>query len=456
LGRRLFGTDGIRGVANVEPVTPETALRLGRALVQLGRSGVARRQEYVIGKDTRRSGDMLECALAAGICSAGGDARLAGILPTPAIGFLTRNLEAAAGVVVSASHNPFADNGIKFFAHTGFKVLDAVEEEIERLVLGAATDRVGPTAGAVGRIVPIADAAERYMRFVKSTLPPHLRLDGVKMVVDCAHGAAHRVGPAILRDLGAQVVAIGTDPDGENINRGCGALHPERLQATVVSERAQIGIALDGDADRAIRADEHGELVDGDEVLAMTAADMLARGTLRQATVVATVMSNMGLEVALRERGIRLVRVQVGDRNVVEEMRRHGYNLGGEQSGHLLFLDHSTTGDGLIAGLNVARLMIECQRPLSELKRAMVKFPQVLRNVPVKNREDLQAIPAVRQTIERVVAELDDRGRVLVRYSGTEPLVRVMVEGEQAARVEACADEIAAAIRTHVRGAKTT
>jgi phosphoglucosamine mutase len=446
--RPLFGTDGVRGLANAEPVTADTALHLGRALVDLcGQAGV-RRCKVVIGRDTRLSGDMLESALGAGICSAGGDVLRAGVLPTPAIGFLTRSLQADAGVVVSASHNAFQDNGIKFFARTGFKLPDAVEAEIERLVLhDDASAR--PTAQNVGRVIDVADARERYAAFLTSTCPPQLRADGLKIVIDCAHGAAYRVGPEIFQRLGAQVVAIGVSPDGENINQRCGALHPQQVQDAVISERAHIGIALDGDADRALFVDEHGVLVDGDEVLAMIAADMLTHGTLRHATVVATVMSNIGLELALRERGARLVRVQVGDRYVVEEMVRQGYNLGGEQSGHLLFLDHSTTGDGLLAGLAVVRLLVQ-GRPLSELKRAMAKFPQVLVNVPVQRRVQLDTIAPVRLVIERIAAQLNDRGRVLVRFSGTEPLVRVMVEGEQSEQVQAFADEIAAVIQAHM------
>ena len=448
--RRLFGTDGVRGVANVAPVTCEIALRLGRALVQVCKRDSAERCTVVIGKDTRVSGDMLEGALAAGICSAGGDVVLAGVLPTPAIAYLTRCTHADAGAVLSASHNPFEDNGIKLFAHTGFKLPDAVEDEIEQLVRQDETEQRRPTGAAVGRVRSLEDAAERYEAFLCSTNPPGARFSGLKIVIDCAHGAAHRVGPKLFGQLGAEVIPLGVSPDGQNINEGCGALHPQQLRETVLGERAHVGIALDGDADRALFVDERGELVDGDEVLALVAADMLARGTLRQATVVATVMSNIGLELALRDRGARLVRVQVGDRYVVEEMRRHGYNLGGEQSGHTLFLDHSTTGDGLLAGLNVLRLMVEQQRPLSDLKRTMAKFPQVLLNVRVKSREGLDAIPAVREVIDRVTSQLNPRGRVLVRYSGTEPLVRVMVEGEHPDEVQAYANEVAEVIRRHL------
>jgi phosphoglucosamine mutase len=448
--RTLFGTDGIRGVANVEPMTCETVLRLGRALVYHSRQAGAASPRIVIGKDTRLSGDMLERALSAGICSAGGQVLLAGTIPTPAVAYLTRTLQATAGAVVSASHNPFQDNGIKFFAGSGFKLPDEVEQEIERLLLAESAPGSSVDAGALGAARCIDDAESRYVEFLARLVPHQFTLKGLKVVIDCAHGAAHRVGPQILQQLGAGVVAIGVNPDGRNINHESGATHPQRLQELVRAEHAHVGIALDGDADRLILVDETGDVVDGDEVLAMLAAEMLTRGTLKHATVVATVMSNLGLEVALRERGARLLRVQVGDRYVVEAMRQKGYNLGGEQSGHLIFLDHCTTGDGLVAALAVLRLLVERQRPLSELKRAMTRFPQVLLNVRVNARRELDAIEPVQQTLARVRAALDDRGRVLVRYSGTEPLVRVMVEGEDEDRVRTYAEEIAAAIRAQL------
>lgn len=448
--RKLFGTDGVRGLANVEPMTAPTALRLGRAVAQRCRRQGSEGQGIVVGKDTRWSGDMFETAVAAGICSAGVDVLLAGILPTPAIAFLTRSLAAGAGAVISASHNPFHDNGIKLFGPSGFKLSDEVEESIEQLALAADAGGRSPTGRDIGRVSVLDDAGERYKRSLKGCLPAGDTLAGIKMVIDCAHGAAHRVGPEVFRELGARVVAIGTSPDGENINLGCGALHPQRLQEAVQAEGAQLGVALDGDADRAIFVDETAAVVDGDEVLAMLAAEMLARGTLRHATVVATILSNIGLEIALRERGARVARVNVGDRYVVEEMLRHGYNLGGEQSGHVVLLDHATTGDGLVAALTVVRLMLERQRPLSALRRVMTKFPQVLLNVPVGRRTELNSLPSVRQGIERVRTQLGDRGRVVVRYSGTEPLVRVMVEGEQPQRVQAYAEEIAAVLRAEL------
>jgi len=451
--RQLFGTDGIRGVANVEPLTPGSVVRLGQALAQVlaRRSPVSgARPRIVVGRDTRLSGDMLEAALVAGMTSMGVDVCLAGVLPTPAVAFLARSLPADAGVVVSASHNPFHDNGIKLFAANGFKLPDDVEQDIERLVLHGDPAVARPAAGDVGRVMLLGDGADRYLAHLRRVVPPAVRFDGLRVVLDCANGAAYRVGPAAFRALGAEVVAIGVQPDGTNINAACGAVQPRRLQETVRAERAQLGVALDGDADRVILVDEAGAVVDGDELLAMFATDMLARGTLRQATVVATVMSNLGLEIALRGRGIRLLRTAVGDRYVVEAMHGSGYNLGGEQSGHLILLDHGTTGDGVAGGLAAASLIVGQRRPLSELKRVMTKLPQVLRNVRVARRNELENIPAVRQVLDEVRAALNDRGRVLVRYSGTEPLVRVMVEGEDAAQVNQYAARIVAAIEQQV------
>jgi phosphoglucosamine mutase len=449
-GARLFGTDGIRGVANQEPVTPETALRLGRAVAHLCRRTTTGRPSIVVGRDTRLSGDMLESALVAGICSTGADALLAGVLPTPGVALLTRSMQAGAGIVISASHNSFEDNGLKVFAHSGFKLPDAAEHEIEALMQHQDPRRPRPTAGDVGRARRVDDAGARYVTFLRSTFPASQSLQGVKVAVDCAHGAAYQVAPRVLTDLGADVVTIGVSPDGMNINHDTGALHPRQLQETVRAHGAHVGIALDGDADRVILVDERGDVVDGDEVLAMLAAEMLEQGTLKQATVVATVMSNIGLETALRERGARLVRVPVGDRYVIEEMLQHGYNLGGEQSGHLILVDHSTTGDGLVAGLAVLRLMVERARPLSDVKRVMRKLPQVLLNVPVGVRCDLETVAPVREAIARVRAGLNERGRVLVRYSGTEPLIRVMVEGEDEERITAYAEEISAVLKTHL------
>lgn len=445
---KLFGTDGVRGPANVEPVTAPTALRLGQAAVQVFGSQSSRRMRIVIGKDTRISGDMLESALAAGAASMGADVWLAGVLPTPAIAMLTQTLQADAGVVISASHNPFADNGIKFFGPDGFKLPDAVEAKIEEALGALEGERAAVAGAAIGRVQVLADACERYSEALQKLVPGSVSLSSLKLVVDAAHGAASQIAPAVFSALGAQVTTLGCSPDGTNINAGVGAVHPQALQQAVVAAGAGLGLALDGDADRAILVDETGAVVDGDEILAMLGAEMHARGTLRGGAVVATVMSNLGLEIALRERGIGLRRTSVGDRYVVEEMRRSGCNLGGEQSGHLLFLDSSTTGDGIVAGLQVARLMVESQRPLSQLKTAMTKLPQVLLNVRVRERRELSEIPAIATVITEVAEALHERGRVLVRYSGTEALLRVMVEGEEAERVKNYAEQIAGAIRS--------
>jgi phosphoglucosamine mutase len=453
--RRLFGTDGVRGIANVEPMTSETALRLGRALAHVSKRS-ARRHKILIGKDTRLSGYMLETAMASGICSMGVDVLLVGPLPTPGIAFLTRTLRADAGVVISASHNPFQDNGIKFFSQAGFKLPDEVEAEIEHLVQSDSIDALRPTATEIGKAFRIDDAVGRYNVFAKNTFPRHLTLDGVNVVIDCGHGAGYKVAPEVLEELGARVVALGVEPDGENINRDCGALHPQALQSAVRATGAHVGIALDGDADRCIMVDERGEIVDGDEVLAIVAADMQARGDLRQATLVATVMSNLGLHVAMQERDIRVVTTPVGDRHVVEAMVRGGFNLGGEQSGHIVFLDHSTTGDGLISCLALLALVVERGRPLSELRQVMQRFPQVLLNVPVAARRDVATVPALAAAVRAAETTLGQRGRVLVRYSGTEPLLRVMVEGEREAQIRDLAERIAAAARDALGAGEST
>jgi phosphoglucosamine mutase len=444
---RLFGTDGVRGVANVEPMTSESALRLGRALAHVSRRG-PRRHKILIGKDTRLSGYMLETAMASGICSMGVDVLLVGPLPTPGIAFLTRTLRADAGVVISASHNPFEDNGIKFFSQTGFKLPDEVEAEIERLVLSDAIDAWRPTATEIGKAFRVDDAVGRYNVFLKNTFPRNLTLDGVTLVLDCGHGAGYKVGPEVFEELGARVIALGVEPDGVNINRDCGALHPAALQAAVVQHGAHLGIALDGDADRAMFVDERGAVVDGDEVMAIVASELQLRGELRRDTLVATVMSNLGLHVAMKERGIRVVTTPVGDRHVVEEMVRGGYSFGGEQSGHIVFLDHNTTGDGLITALALVALLVEKGRVLSELRTVMQRFPQVLVNVSVAQKPEVATVPALARAVGQAEAALGERGRVLVRYSGTEPLLRIMVEGEHEGRIQELAGAIAAAART--------
>ncbi|MBI5411082.1 MAG: phosphoglucosamine mutase [Nitrospirae bacterium] len=447
--RKLFGTDGVRGVANLEPMTSETAMKLGRAAAHLFKRRAGRHQ-IVIGKDTRLSGYMLESALTSGICSMGVDVLLVGPMPTPAIAFLTRSLRADAGVMISASHNPYQDNGIKFFSNDGFKLPDELEARIEALITSNEIEHLRPTADAVGKAFRIDDAEGRYIEFVKRSLPKDIDFQGVRVVVDCAHGAAYKVSPKVLRELGATVWVIGDEPDGTNINAGCGAVHPERLQQAVRDHRAQLGVAHDGDADRAVFVCEEGRLVDGDHAMAMLALDLHARGQLKRQTVVGTVMSNFGLELALSKAGITLVRTAVGDRYLLERMVSEGCNFGGEQSGHLIFLDHSTTGDGLISGLQILALMKRTGRSLSDLARCMTAVPQVLLSIQVKEKPDLAGLPKVQQTIRSGEAKLNGTGRVLVRYSGTEPLIRIMVEGEQESLIRDVANDLATALRARL------
>jgi phosphoglucosamine mutase len=449
--RKLFGTDGIRGVANQDPMTAEVALRLGRAVARrfkhAGRAG-----RIVIGKDTRLSGYMLESALQAGIVSAGADVMLVGPLPTPGIAFITWSMRADAGVVISASHNPFQDNGIKLFAADGFKLPDEVEAELERMMeLGEGIGPDGVSTGtppdAIGRAVRIDDAGGRYVQFLKNVFPKERTLEGIKIVVDCANGAAYHVAPQVFEELGAEVIAIGVEPNGRNINDRCGAMHPERMADEVRRSGSALGVALDGDADRLILADEKGQIVDGDQVMALLGTRMLADDTLPERTVVATVMSNLGLERAIVGRGGKLMRTAVGDRYVVEAMREGGLLLGGEQSGHIIFLDHATTGDGTVAALRVLAVMLAEGRPLSELiAGAMVRYPQVLLNFAVPRKRPLDELPEVCRTIQNVETVLGTEGRVVVRYSGTEAKARVMIEGTDEASIRAHAHDIARAI----------
>jgi phosphoglucosamine mutase len=444
--RKLFGTDGVRGVANLEPMTSETAMKLGRAAAYLfkRRSG---RHQIVIGKDTRLSGYMLESALTSGICSMGVDVLLVGPMPTPAIAFLTRSLRADAGVVISASHNPYQDNGIKFFSNDGFKLPDEFEARIEALIMSNEIEHLRPTADEVGKAFRIDDAEGRYIEFVKRSLPKDLDFQGLRVVVDCANGAAYKVSPKVLGELGATVFVLADKPDGANINAECGAVYPERLRQAVLEHQAHIGIAHDGDADRAVFVCERGNIVDGDHAMAALALDLHARGALKRQTVVGTVMSNFGLELALGKAGITLIRTPVGDRYLLERMVAEGYNFGGEQSGHLIFLDHNTTGDGLVSGLQILALMKRSDLPLSELACCMSAVPQVLLNIRVKHKPDLATLPDVQHAIQDGEKRLNGTGRVLVRYSGTEPLIRVMVEGEQQALIQAIADDLAGMFR---------
>jgi phosphoglucosamine mutase len=444
---RLFGTDGIRGIANLEPITSETALRLGRALAHVFKSNRGRHRRILIGKDTRLSGYMLETAMASGICSMGVDVLLVGPLPTPAIAFLTRSMRVDAGVVISASHNSFEDNGIKFFSRDGYKLNDQTERRIEELVFDDGSLSQFRAAGPdIGKAARIDDAIGRYLVFLKSCVPREVTFEGLKIVVDCANGAAYKVGPEVLEELGADVRPIGVDPDGININAGCGAVHLDKMRQAVIEHQANVGVALDGDGDRALFVDERGELFDGDDVMALLGRRMTALGRLKHNTVVATVMSNFGLELALNGCGATVVRTDVGDPAVVREMRANSYNLGGEQSGHVIFMDHSTTGDGLITALLVFSLMAETGKPLSEL-RSMRRVPQVLENVHVRQRIPLELMPEVSREIAEAERRLKGCGRLLVRYSGTEMLARVMVEGEDQTSISAIAHQIAAAIR---------
>ncbi|HKB77378.1 MAG TPA: phosphoglucosamine mutase [Myxococcales bacterium] len=444
--RRLFGTDGIRGVANVHPMTGEMMLQLGRAVAYLIRNG-SHRHRVVIGKDTRLSGYMLETALASGICSMGVDVLICGPLPTPAISQLTLSMRADAGAVISASHNPYQDNGIKFFSRDGFKLPDDIEMKIEELIANDELHHLRPTATSIGKAFRIEDAGGRYVVFAKSTFPKDLTLEGLTIVVDCGHGAAYRVAPTVLQELGAKVITIGAAPDGKNINKGFGALHPETMCKAVLKTGADLGIALDGDADRLIVADEKGRVVDGDAVMAVCGLDLLRRRALPKKTVVATVMSNLGLDQCIAKAGGRVVRTRVGDRYVVEEMRKNGFSFGGEQSGHLIFLEHATTGDGTVAALALLSVMVQSGKPISELAKAMDVYPQAQLNLAVREKPELGSLPGVMRAIRDVEKKLGKEGRVLVRYSGTEPKVRVLVEGPDKKLIESHASGIAAELK---------
>lgn len=444
--KRLFGTDGVRGIANIEPMTAETALQLGRAIAYLFKKE-ERRHKIVVGKDTRLSGYMLEGAMMAGICSMGVDALMVGPLPTPGIAFITTSMRADAGVVISASHNPYQDNGIKFFSRKGLKLPDGLELEIEKFLFENRDPSHRPTASEVGKAFRVDDAAGRYIVFAKSTFPQELTLDGVKIALDCANGATYRVAPAIFSELGADIVTMGASPDGENINKDCGALHPEGLIALVKESGAHAGLAFDGDGDRCIMVDESGNIVDGDHIMAIAAVAKLRDKTLRKDTLVATIMSNSGLEEALAKAGGRVVRTAVGDRYVVEEMLKNGYNLGGEQSGHLVFFDHTTTGDGIITALQILKRMVKGGKKLSELSSAMRSYPQILLNVMVKKKVDLDAVLPLKKALASVIGRLKGRGRAFIRYSGTEPLARITIEGEREDEIRVMAEELAEILR---------
>lgn len=447
--KKLFGTDGVRGVANIYPMTTEIAMQLGRAIAYIFKND-DRRHRIVIGKDTRLSGYMIENALASGICSMGVDVLLVGPMPTPGIAFITTSMRADAGVVISASHNAYQDNGIKFFSGDGFKLPDETELAIEELIFSKEIDSLRPIAEKVGKAFRIDDAIGRYVVFLKNSFPRDLDLMGLKIVLDCANGAAYKAAPAVLTELGAEVVLLGAAPNGTNINAGCGSLHPEVISAAVKEHQAHLGMALDGDADRVIFVDEHGREVDGDYIMAICASDLLKQGKLAKDTLVATVMSNMGLDIAIRNAGGSIVKTAVGDRYVVEEMRRGGYNVGGEQSGHMVFLDHNTTGDGMISALQVLAIMQRTGKPLSDLASVMTALPQVLVNVRVDKKRPVTDVPEVAKTIAAAEEQLAETGRVLIRYSGTEPLMRIMLEGQEEVQIAGLAQDIAASVEKHM------
>lgn len=445
--RQYFGTDGLRGTANVHPMTCEVALALGRAVAHQAKHG-DHRHRIVIGKDTRLSGYMIEMAFASGVCSMGVDALLLGPLPTPAVAFITRNMRADAGVMISASHNPFEDNGVKIFARDGFKLPDQKELELEAFMTCGSVEAIRPTKHEVGKAFRIDDALGRYIVQLKSAVPSHIDLEGLKVVVDCANGAAYKVAPMVLEELGADVIAIGNTPSGRNINEGCGALYPERLAELVTQNGADLGVALDGDADRLVVVDHLGDVVHGDCLLALTAQSMMQDGTLRGNTMVTTIMSNLALDKAVEGFGGKVVRTQVGDRYVVEAMRKGGFRFGGEQSGHLVYLDHASTGDGMVGALKLMTMMKQNGKTLRDLKMVFDPFPQSLVSIPVRLKTPIGQLTGVSKLIAQVEAQLGKNGRVMVRYSGTEPKARVLVEGPDQGQVTSFANEIAEAMRS--------
>ncbi len=444
--RKLFGTDGIRGVANIYPMTIEIAMQVGRAIAFIVKDK-AKGHRIVIGKDTRLSCYMLENALAAGICSMGVDVLLVGPLPTPGISFITTSMRADAGVVISASHNPFQDNGIKIFSSDGFKLPDDVELDIEDLIFSQKMAALRPVADEVGKASRIEDAKGRYIVFLKNTFPKKYTLDGFHIVLDCANGATYGVAPHVFKELGAKVTTLGVTPDGTNINKDCGALHPLVMAEKVKALGADLGLAFDGDGDRLIVSDENGQIVDGDHIMAICAEELIKQRKLKKKTLVSTTMSNMGLEVAMQKMGGKMVRTDVGDRYVVEEMRKRGYSFGGEQSGHLVFLDHITTGDGILAGLQLLAIMKKRKKTLSELATVMESFPQVLKNVRMSSKIPVDTIPDFPETVKKLEEKLGKNGRILVRPSGTEPVIRVMIEGQDENEINTMADELCDLIR---------
>jgi phosphoglucosamine mutase len=454
--QKIFGTDGVRGTANIEPVTAETALKLGRAAAHIFKNLETHargrgKHKIVLGKDTRLSGYMLENAVSSGILSMGVDVLFIGPLPTPGVAYVTRSLRADAGIVITASHNPYADNGIKFFRADGYKLDDRIEAGIEGLVFSGEIENIRPTAGEIGKAVRIDDALGRYIEFAKTSFPKNLTLEGLRVVVDCAHGAAYKSTPCVLRELGADVIVFGNQPDGKNINENCGSMFPENLCRKVVEHRAHIGIAHDGDADRVLLCDEKGNLIDGDDIMAIAALDMLAQKTLVEKTLVATVMSNAGLEAAIKSAGGKIIRTAVGDKNVIDEMLKHDFNFGGEQSGHLIFRDFGTTGDGLVAALQILRIMKTKEQPLSRLAKCWTRFPQLVTNVKVREKKPFEQLDGLTRLVTEAEKELKSAGgRVLLRYSGTEPKARLLLEGRDAKVLEKWSQKICGAIQKQI------
>lgn len=445
---KLFGTDGIRGKANIWPMTTGVIMQVGKALAYAIKKR-DHRHRVVVGKDTRLSGYMIETALTSGICSMGVDVLLVGPLPTPGIAFITSNMRADAGVMISASHNPYQDNGIKFFSKEGFKLPDEIEKEIEDLTINSEhIEKIRPIATEIGKAFRIEDAIGRYIVFLKNTLPKGMMLDGIKMVLDCAHGAAYRIAPTVFGELGAKLELLGVNPNGLNINENCGALYPEAVQRRLIETGADFGLALDGDGDRAILIDERGQILDGDRILAICAYYLSRYKLLKNQTVVGTVMSNFGLETALEGWSLKLFRVPVGDRYVAEALVNGDYNLGGEPSGHIIFLDHHTTGDGILTALQILAIMLSEGKPLSELSKLMEPVPQCLINVPVKRKPLFGSIPEIEKVVRKTKAVLEGKGRIILRYSGTEPVARIMVEGIDELLINNLASDIAEVIKT--------
>ncbi len=454
--RKIFGTDGVRGTANIEPVTAETALKLGRAAGHVFKNLETQsrgrgKHKIVLGKDTRLSGYMLENAISSGILSMGVDVLFIGPVPTPGVAYVTRSLRADAGIVITASHNPYDDNGIKFFRADGYKLDDQIEAQIEGLVFSGEIENIRPTAGEIGKAVRIDDALGRYIEYAKASFPRGMTLEGMRVVADCAHGAAYKATPCVLQELGAEVIVYGNHPDGTNINKNCGSMHPEEMCRKVREHGAHLGIAHDGDADRVLLCDETGTLIDGDDILAIAVRDLLSSGNLPHKTVVATVMSNAGLDAFVTENGGKVVRTDVGDKNVIDEMLRNGYTLGGEQSGHMIFREYGTTGDGLVCALQILKIMKAADQPLSKLARCWTRYPQLTVNVRVREKKPFAELDGVLKLVAEAKAEVEaSGGRVLLRYSGTEPKARLLIEGRDAKVLERHSQKICDAIRRQV------